>query len=254
MTPPPKTRADTTLVARGLFGSRAKAREAIEAGLVFAGGVAVAKASALIDPGTQIEAQAPYPWVSRGGVKLAAGLAAFGIDPMGLHCLDIGASTGGFCHVLLTQGAAHVTAVDVGHGQLHASLHHNPRLTSREGTDARTLTAADLPEPPALIVCDASFISLKLILPAVLRLAAADAHLVALVKPQFEAGRANVQKGIVRDESVHRAVCADMAEFVAGLGWRVLGITPSPIAGGDGNREFLLGAQRARPQPDINLD
>ena len=244
MTPPPKTRADITLVARGLFGSRAKAREAIEAGLVFSGGVAVSKASALIDPGAQIEARAPYPWVSRGGVKLAAGLAAFGIDPQGLHCLDIGASTGGFSHVLLAQGAAHVTAVDVGHGQLHASLHHNPRLTSREGTDARSLTAADLPEPPGLVVCDASFISLKLILPAVLGIAAADAHLVALVKPQFEAGRAHVQKGIVRDESVHRVVAADMAAFVETLGWRVLGLMPSPINGGDGNREFLLGAQR----------
>ena len=187
---------------------------------------------------------APHPWVSRGGVKLAAALDAFGFDPAGRACLDIGASTGGFAHVLLARGAASVVAVDVGRGQLHSDIAGDPRVTSREATDARSLTANDLPEPPQLLTFDVSFISLAFVLPAVLPLAAPDAGLIALIKPQFEAGRAYVVKGIVRDPAIHDEVCRRISALVQSLGWRVDGLIPSPIEGGDGNREFLIGASR----------
>jgi 23S rRNA (cytidine1920-2'-O)/16S rRNA (cytidine1409-2'-O)-methyltransferase len=239
-----RQRADLALVERKLFESRAKAQEAIAAGGVRADGRLVRKASELIDAGASIEAAPPYPWVSRGGVKLAAALDAFGFDLAGRVCLDIGASTGGFAHVLIARGAASVIAVDVGRGQLHPDIAGDPRVTSREATDARGLRPSDLPQPPQLVTCDVSFISLVLVLPAVLPLAAPDAKLVALIKPQFEAGPAHVVKGIVRDPVIHEDVCARIDALIRSLSWRVEGLIPSPIAGGDGNREFLIGASR----------
>ncbi len=239
-----KIRADLLLVERGLFESRAKAREAIEAGLVTANGAPVRKPSDTIPPDAQIEAKAPYPWVSRGGLKLVEGLDHFAIDPAGLACLDVGSSTGGFTHVLLSRGAARVYAVDVGQGQLHQSLQGDPRVVSLEKTDARDLTPALIPEAPQLVVCDASFISLKLVLATPLDLAAPGARLTALIKPQFEAGRAALKKGVVRDGAIHAAVCRDIEDWLASRGWKVLGLTPSPITGGDGNVEFLIAAEK----------
>ncbi|MEK8094368.1 TlyA family RNA methyltransferase [Methylocystis sp. IM3] len=238
-------RADAALCERGFFESRAKAREAIEAGLVTVDGRRVTKPATPIAEGAEIVASAPYPWVSRGGVKLVHALDVFGVDPAGLSCLDVGASTGGFTDVLLARGARHVAAVDVGHDQLHERLRRDPRVTSMEGQDARSLSLSQLAEAPAVIVMDASFISLSALLPNVLSLAAPGAMLVALIKPQFEAGRAAVRKGIVRDEAAHAEVCARTHREIEGLGWRVAGVTPSPIAGGDGNREFLVCARRS---------
>jgi 23S rRNA (cytidine1920-2'-O)/16S rRNA (cytidine1409-2'-O)-methyltransferase len=237
-----RQRADRLLVERGLFESRAKAQAAIEAGLVSANGVAVRKASEEIAADAMLRASAAHPYVSRGGVKLNAALDHFGFDPKGRVCIDVGASTGGFTQVLLERRAARVYALDVGHGQLHESLRTRPEVVSLEQTDIRALSPARLDPRPDLITVDVSFISLKLALPAALALAERPAQLVALIKPQFEAGRANVKKGIVRDEAARAAVCADIASFVASLGWRVAGVIPSPIAGGDGNAEFLLGA------------
>lgn len=232
------------LVDAGLFDSRAKAREAIEAGFVTVDGVIARKVAAPVEAASLLAASPAYPWVSRGGVKLTAALDHFGFRCEGQACLDIGASTGGFTQVLLARGAAHVTAVDVGRGQLHPILAGEPRLVSLEGTDARTLDATAFPAPPALVTCDVSFISLRLVLPTVLALAAERADLVALVKPQFEAGYGRVNKGVVRDAAIHEEVCATLLATVAGLGWTVLDIIPSPIEGQDGNREFLLGATR----------
>ena len=237
-------RADVLLVARGFFDSRARAQAAIAAGLVTANGRPVAKASMLLAGDAVFAASAPHPYVSRGGVKLAAALDHFGYDPRGLACLDIGASTGGFSQVLALRGAARVYAVDVGHGQLHPRLQSVPAIVSMEGRDARSLTAGDFAGPPQFIVFDASFISLKLLLAQVLALAAPRARLIALVKPQFEAGRAAVRKGIVRDAAVHKEICDDMVKLIESLGWQVAGLIPSPIEGGDGNREFLVGAAR----------
>ncbi|ACK49689.1 hemolysin A [Methylocella silvestris BL2] len=237
-------RADLALVARGLFESRAKAQEAIAAGLVRIDGKTVTKPSQTLAAEAHIEAEAPYPWVSRGGVKLAAALDAFGYDPRGLACLDIGASTGGFANVLLSRGALSLVAVDVGHGQLHSAIASDPRVISREDTDARSLEAASLPAAPQFITIDVSFISLALVLPPLTALAAESAKLVALIKPQFEAGRFHVTKGLVRDPAVHAEVCARVKRLVASLGWRIDGLIPSPIEGGDGNREFLIGARR----------
>ena len=237
-------RADVALTERGLFESRAKAREAILAGLVSVDGRVIAKPSQTIASDAEIVAQAPYPWVSRGGVKLAHALDFFGVDPHDRICLDIGASTGGFTHVLLARGARHVTAVDVGHGQLHEKIARDPRVTSLEGQDARLLSAAQSPQPPSLIVIDASFISLSLLLEHVLSLAAPQAELVALIKPQFEAGRAAVKKGLVRDEAVHSEVRARISTEIERLGWLVGGLTRSPIEGGEGNREFLICARQ----------
>ena len=233
------------LVAAGHFDSRARAAEAIAAGLVTVDGALLAKPSSRIRPGAVIEAGAPHPYVSRGGVKLAAGLDAFAFDPADCSCLDVGASTGGFTDVLLQRGAASVLAVDVGRDQLHPRLRADPRVASRESTDIRDLAGTGVTESFDLIVCDASFAPLRVVLPPALAFAAPCARLLALVKPQFEAGRAAAKKGIVRDPAVHEAVCRDAEALVAGLGWRVIGIVPSPITGGDGNREFLLGATRA---------
>jgi 23S rRNA (cytidine1920-2'-O)/16S rRNA (cytidine1409-2'-O)-methyltransferase len=237
-------RADLALLARGFFESRAKAQEAIAAGLVQADGRTLRKASELIGAATHIEARAPYPWVSRGGVKLEAALEAFGFDPAHRICLDIGASTGGFTHVLLARGAAEVHAIDVGHGQLHESLRCDARVLARESTDARDLTPQSFRQAPQFITCDVSFISLALVLPPVLALASPDAVLVALIKPQFEVGPSATVKGIVKDAQAHTQVCARITALVDHLGWKVMGLIPSPIEGADGNREFLLGARR----------
>lgn len=237
-------RADVVLVEAGLFESRSKASAAIAAGLVSADGRPVPKASTPISPDAAIEARPAFPWVSRGGVKLAAGLDAFGVDPLGMHCIDVGASTGGFTDVLLSRGAAHVVAIDVGHDQFHPSLCHDRRITLHEGCDARHLTVEAIGRPFDLMVCDVSFISLTLVLPQVLALASRRALAVMLVKPQFEAGPKLVRKGRVRDPAVQAKVCADVAGFVAALGWGVLGLVPSPILGRDGNTEFLLAARR----------
>ncbi len=232
------------MVERGLFESRAKAQAAIEAGLVSANDVAVRKASEEIPIDAALDARAPHPYVSRGGVKLAAALDFFGFDPNGRVCLDVGASTGGFTQVLLARGAAKVYAVDVGRGQLHESLRARPEVVSLEETDIRDLSPARLDTLPDLITVDVSFISLKLVLPAALALVKPPAQLVALIKPQFEAGRAALKKGVVRDEAVRQAVCDEIADFVTSLGWRVIGLTQSPIEGGEGNVEYLLGAAR----------
>jgi 23S rRNA (cytidine1920-2'-O)/16S rRNA (cytidine1409-2'-O)-methyltransferase len=239
-----RQRADRLLVERGLFDSRAKAQAAIEAGLVTANDATVRKASEEIALDATLRATPAHPYVSRGGVKLAAALDHFKFDPKGRICLDVGASTGGFTQVLLQRGARKIYAVDVGRGQLHESLRARPEVISLEQTDIRTLTPAQLDEPPDLVTVDVSFISLKLVLPAALALATAPAQLIALIKPQFEAGRTQLKKGIVREPAVHAAVCADLSAFVALLDWRVTGIIPSPIAGGDGNAEFLLGAAK----------
>lgn len=242
---PRRVRADLLLLERGLFESRARAQAAIAAGLVSADGVVLRKASETVPDTAAIEAQAAHPYVSRGGVKLSAALDAFGFDPKGMTCLDVGASTGGFSDVLLRRGAAHVYAVDVGQAQLHASLHGHPRLTSLESQDIRTLDPGMFAQAPALAVIDVSFISLKLVLPAVAKLLAPQAGLIALVKPQFETRRSALKKGVLRDEALQQQICAEVAEVAAGLGFAISGLIPSPIEGGDGNREFLLGGERA---------
>jgi len=237
-------RVDVALTEAGLFQSRAKAREAILSGLVRVDGRVVDKPAQPIAHNAEIVAQAPYAWVSRGGVKLAHALEKFAIDPKDRICLDIGASTGGFTDVLLTCGAAHVVAVDVGHGQLHEKIARDPRVLSLEGQDARTLQLSQLPAAPSLVVIDVSFISLSLILPNVSPLAAPEAKLVALIKPQFEVGRAAVKKGIVRSEEARKEVCMRISGEIERFGWNVDGVLASPIEGGDGNREFLLCARR----------
>jgi 23S rRNA (cytidine1920-2'-O)/16S rRNA (cytidine1409-2'-O)-methyltransferase len=240
----PRQRADRLLVDRGLFESRAKAQAAIEAGLVTADEKVVLKPSEQIPADAKLQASAAHPYVSRGGVKLATALEHFGFDPKGRICLDVGASTGGFTQVLLDRGARRIYAVDVGTDQLHKSLRARPEIISLDSTDIRQLSPGSLDEPPDLVSIDASFISLKLTLPSALGLARSPAQLVALIKPQFEAGPGAVKKGIVRDGALQQAICDDIARFVASLGWRVLGVIPSPILGGDGNAEFLLGASR----------
>lgn len=240
-----RKRADVLLVERGLFDSRARAQAAIVAGLVSCDGGVVAKASQLLPEDGQVVASRPHPYVSRGGVKLAAALDHFGLSPEGLACLDCGASTGGFSDVLLRRGAASVTAVDTGRAQFHASLAGDARITLLEGTDIRTLDASMLPQAPAFIACDVSFISLTLVLPTLSRLAAPAASMVVLVKPQFEVGRAAIGKGgIVRDQAAIASALERIDACVIGLGWMILDRIDSPIAGGDGNAEFLLAAER----------
>lgn len=239
-----KSRADQLLVERGFFESRARAQAAIAAGLVSADGRPVRKASEMVARDAALTAEAPHPYVSRGGLKLAGALDAFDFDPRGLTCLDVGSSTGGFTDLLLKRGARHVVAVDVGRDQLHTSLRADPRVTSFEGQDIRTLAPESLPERPGLAAIDVSFISLRLVLPAVAALLAPRAGIAALIKPQFEAGRAALKKGIVRDEAIQRQVCDDIVAALETLGFAVEGPIPSPIEGGDGNREFLVGARR----------
>ncbi len=246
--PTKKSRADQLLVEQGLAESRAKAQALILAGIVSCAGRRIDK------PGEQLAGDAAlcvtgpdHPWVSRGGVKLAHALDHFGIAVDGKTALDIGASTGGFTDVLLSRGAARVYAIDVGHGQLAWKLRQDPRVVVHERLNARYLTRAQIAEPVDLITCDASFIGLATVLPAALGLAAEKAELVALVKPQFEAGREHVGKGgVVRDPLIHRQVCERAAAWVAAQpGWRVVGIVESPILGPRGNREFVLYAQHA---------
>ena len=242
--PRARKRADVLLAERGLFESRARAQAAIEAGLVTADGKLVLKASETIPVDATFEAQPAHPYVSRGGVKLAGALERYPIEIENHVCLDVGASTGGFTEVLLANGASLVFAVDVGRDQLHPSLRDHPRIVSMEATDIRSFEGKRLPQRPDVVVMDASFISLKAILPVALALAAAPMHLLALIKPQFEAPRAAIKKGIVRDATVHRSVCDDIAAFAATLGCTDIDIFPSPITGGDGNVEFFLGARR----------
>jgi 23S rRNA (cytidine1920-2'-O)/16S rRNA (cytidine1409-2'-O)-methyltransferase len=237
-----RKRADLVLVERGFFASRARAQAAIAAGLVSADGETVRKPSNALAEDAQIEASEPHPWVSRGGIKLAAALDAFGLDPHGLACLDVGASTGGFTDVLLARGARSVVAIDVGRGQLDPRLAADPRVSAHEGLDARRLTAEIAGEPEAIVI-DVSFISQTLALPAVLALAARPAWLVSLVKPQFEVGRNRLVKGAVKDPADLKAACAAVRACVEGLGWTSVGLVPSPIAGGDGAREFLYAAR-----------
>ena len=240
-----KQRADVVLVERGLADSRTKAQALILAGKVFSGERRVAKAGDLLAEDTPVSVRGQdHPWVSRGGIKLAHALDHFGLSPEGRVGLDIGASTGGFTDVLLKRGAVRVYAVDVGHGQLDWKLRNDPRVVVLERTNARHLTAEQIPEPPGAVVCDASFIGLRTVLPAGLALAAPGAFAVALIKPQFEAGPERVGKGgVVRDPAVHDDVCTMIRDWWTALpGWRVLGIEPSPITGPEGNREFLIAA------------
>jgi 23S rRNA (cytidine1920-2'-O)/16S rRNA (cytidine1409-2'-O)-methyltransferase len=240
-----RKRADLLLVQRGLFESRAKARAAIEAGGVTADGRAVAKPSEPIDEASDLVATPAHPWVGRGALKLVHALEAWPIAVEGRVVLDVGASTGGFTEVALSRGAARVYAVDVGRGQLHPRLAADPRVVSLEGLDARSLTAELIPEPPGLIVSDVSFIGLAKALPAALALAAPDADLVALVKPQFEVGPERVGKGgLVKDAAARADALAGVVAFLEGAGWAVQATVESPIAGGDGNLEWLLWATR----------
>ena len=241
-----RQRLDELLVERGLYTSRSRARDAIARGTVTVDGVVAGKPA----QNTSLEARIEIldearRYVSRSALKLKSGINVFNISVKGLNCLDIGASTGGFAQVLLEQGATHVTAIDVGHGQFDASLQSNPRVTSIEGLNARDLTAAHLKHKIEIIVCDVSFISLKLAMPAALTLAEPDANLIALIKPQFEAGRDAVGRGgIVSDPHEHERVCQEISDFLATENWQIIGITPSSIEGGDGNKEFLIAARK----------
>ncbi|MCF4165801.1 TlyA family RNA methyltransferase [Zavarzinia compransoris] len=242
-----KVRLDQLLVDRGLVETRTKAQAVIMAGNVFTGTRRLDKAGDKVaeDIAIEVKGQA-HPWVSRGGLKLEKGLVAFDIDPTGLTAIDVGASTGGFTDVLLTKGAAKVFAVDVGHGQLAWKLRNDPRVVVMERTNARRLDADMIPDPVDLVVCDASFIGLEVVLPAALALTRPGARLIALIKPQFEVGKGRVGKGgVVREPELHQEVCDRIEAWVGGLpGWRVLGIVESPIKGPEGNVEFLIGAAR----------
>ena len=237
-------RADVFLVEHGYAKSRAEAQEAIEAGKVFSDGRRVIKPSQSLNESCHIKYERPHPYVSRGAVKLASALNHFKLEPYGLVCLDIGASTGGFTEVLLLRGAEKVYAIDVGHGQLDPKIAKDPRVISLEKVNARALTRSLIPQKPKAIVVDVSFISLKLALPPALAMAEKGAWLVALVKPQFEAGKENVGKGgIVKDEAAQGAALKEIERWlIEDCGWSVLGTMNSPIAGGDGNREFLIAA------------
>lgn len=243
----PKLRLDQMLVERGLADSRAKAQAAIMAGLVFSGEKRLDKPGVTLAADTPIELRGkPHPWVSRGGVKLAHAIEHFSLKAEGRTAIDIGASTGGFTDVLLHHGAAKVFAVDVGEGQLDWKLRTDERVVVLEKTNARHLTAEIIPGAIDCVVCDASFIGLQIVLPAALSLAGPSAWAVALIKPQFEVGRTRVGKGgVVRDPALHDEVCATIHDWWSGLpGWRVLGIEPSPILGPEGNREFLIAAEK----------
>jgi 23S rRNA (cytidine1920-2'-O)/16S rRNA (cytidine1409-2'-O)-methyltransferase len=242
-----KKRADQALVDAGLVESRARAQALIIAGLVYDGTKRIDKASDMVTENHALALKGQdHPYVSRGGLKLAHGLDAFAIDPAGKIAIDVGASTGGFTDVLLQRGAAKVFAVDVGHGQLAWKLRQDPRVVTLERTNARMLTREQIPDPIDLVVCDASFIALSTVLPAALSLTREHAHLVTLIKPQFEVGKGQVgKKGVVRDPALHEEVCARAQLWLAAQpGWRVLGVVESPITGPEGNKEFLLGGVR----------
>lgn len=243
-----KKRIDQLLVEKGLAETRSKAQAFVMAGLVYVGTKRIDKSSATFDDDAVIEVKGKdHPYVSRGGVKLAAALSHFNINPTGWICVDVGASTGGFTDVLLRNDAKKIYAVDVGHNQLAYSLRENPAVVVMEKTNARTLDATQIPEAPHFVVCDASFISLKTVLPAALNLAKPNAWLVALIKPQFEVGKDRVGKGgIVRDTALHEEVCADIRNWLsADMKWDVKGIIESPITGAEGNKEFLICATKA---------
>ncbi|MCJ8352824.1 TlyA family RNA methyltransferase [Novacetimonas hansenii] len=242
-----KRRVDQMLVDRGLVETRTRAQALIMAGLVFTPNRRIDK------PGDQLAEDVPltvkgqdHPWVSRGGIKLAHGLEHFGFSPRGLTCLDVGASTGGFTDVLLTHGADRVYAVDVGHGQIAWKLRNDQRVVVLEKCNARHLNAEIIPDHIGALVCDASFIGLRTVLPAAIDLCAQGAWAIALIKPQFEAGREAIgPKGVVRDPAIHDAVCKMIHDWWHSLpGWSVLGIEPSPITGPEGNREFLIAARK----------
>ena len=241
-----KQRVDQMLVARGLAETRSRAQALIMAGAVFSGEKKIAKAGDLLAEDAALDVRGrDHPWVSRGGIKLDHGLTFFGFDVTGAVALDIGSSTGGFTDVLLGRGAAKVYAIDVGTNQLAWKLRQDPRVVVHEQTNARNLTAGIVSEPVDIIVCDASFISLSKVLATALDFARPGGKLVALVKPQFEAGREEVGKGgVVRDPGVHQRVCDEAVAWVASQGWRVIGVTTSPITGPEGNVEFLLGATK----------
>ncbi len=242
-----KQRVDQLLVERGLVESRSRAQAMIMAGLVYSDTKRIDKPGQTLPEDAALELKGQdHPWVSRGGLKLVKGLESFEIDPAGLTALDVGASTGGFTDVLLSQGAAKVFAVDVGHGQLAWKLRQDPRVVVLERCNARHLTAEQITEPVDLVVCDASFIGLRTVLPAALELTRPGAGLLALIKPQFEVGKALVGKGgVVRDPDLHQKVCEDIREWVGSLpDWSVTGITESPIKGPEGNVEFLIAARR----------
>ncbi|HTS91355.1 MAG TPA: TlyA family RNA methyltransferase [Stellaceae bacterium] len=243
----PKRRLDALLVERGLSETRSKAQALVMAGLVTSGERRLDKPGMLLEAETPLEVKGrEHPWVSRGGIKLAHGLDHFRIDPAGSICLDIGASTGGFTDVLLQRGAKRVFAVDVGYGQFAAKLRGDPRVVLLERVNARHLTRTEIPEPIDLVVCDASFIGLRTVLPAALALAAPNATLIALIKPQFEVGKGRVGKGgVVRDPELHREVCATISTWLGEQPtWRVEGIAESPIKGPEGNVEFLICARK----------
>ncbi|MCF8469495.1 MAG: TlyA family RNA methyltransferase [Parvibaculum sp.] len=247
--PDNRHRLDLALVERGLAPTRARASGAIKSGLVRVGGKTVTKAANLVGEGDIIEIESlEHPYVSRAALKLVHALDSFALDPANCHCLDLGASTGGFTQVLLERGAAAVTAVDVGHGQLAGEILNDIRVHAVEGLNARDVTRELIPGPIEFITADLSFIGLAKALPPALALAEPGAYLVALIKPQFEVGPKSVGKGgIVRDGELHRRVCADIAHWLSDdMAWRVIGIAESPIAGGDGNVEFLIAASHDR--------
>ena len=240
-----KIRLDQLLVERGLAPTRTRAQALIMAGKVMLGTQRLTKPGQMVAEDAEFVLEGEeHPWVSRGGMKLSHALAHFSLSPAEKRCLDIGASTGGFTDVLLHHGATKVYAVDVGHGQLDWKLRNDPRVVSLEKTNARHLTTAEIPEPIDWLVCDASFISLKTVLPAPMALCVPGAVMVTLIKPQFEAGKIEVSRGegVIRDPALHQAICEDITAWVAGQGWQVQGLIESPITGPKGNREFLLYA------------
>ena len=245
--PKQKTRVDQLLVERGLVESRARAQALILAGLVFSGETKIAKAGQPIAVDAPLDVRGrDHPWVSRGGIKLAHAIEHFALDPGGVTAMDIGSSTGGFTDVLLQNGADHVFAVDSGTNQLAWKLRQDDRVTVLEQTSARILTPGHIDRPATWVVCDASFIGLRKVLEVPLALATRPTRLVALIKPQFEVGRAEVGKGgVVRDAALHDRVCAEVREWLEGDGWQVQGIVPSPITGPEGNVEFLISAERS---------
>ncbi len=241
-----KIRVDQLLVERGLAESRTRAQALVLAGTVFSGETKLVKSGQTLPADAPLEVRGrDHPWVSRGGIKLAHALEAFGLDPAGVTAMDIGSSTGGFTDVLLSKGASHVFAVDSGTNQLAWKLRQDPRVTVLEQTSARLLTPTQIDAPCSWVVCDASFISLAKVLEVPLKLAARQCRLVALIKPQFEVGRGEVGKGgVIRDPELHNRVCAEVRDWLESSGWQVQGIVESPIKGPEGNIEFLISAHR----------
>jgi 23S rRNA (cytidine1920-2'-O)/16S rRNA (cytidine1409-2'-O)-methyltransferase len=247
-----KRRLDALLVERGLVETRSRAQALVMAGRVHVDGAPVTKPGTPTAEDATVEVVRPPRFVSRGGEKLDTALAAFGVEPDGERCLDVGASTGGFTDCLLQHGAAEVVALDVGRGQLHERLRGDARVTVIDRTNARSLDCGALPYRPSLVTADVSFISLRLVLPAVLACAAEPWRALVLVKPQFEAGRADVRRGVVRDPEVRRRVLHDFAEFATGSGWAVLGVCDSCVPGPAGNREYIV--YLASPEHPLRKD